>query len=164
MSDIRNVDSMAAIKLLLKRENYNHLADVFSNLIDAARTPGPNLGADEIEDRNGDSVQLARQAQIEIRKVDQDRGPGPALLCFSDYVFKLAANGRKMSNHFSQANHSHFAGVYKKFTSGNAHFVATHAKKSCFGRELLQCLNELSAVVFSGGFPGGDEKGFSRLR
>src|SRR5262249_47451211 len=103
-----------------------------------ARTPCPDLWADEINHRDVCAVEFPRQPQIEIRKINKDRGIRPALLCLGDHVLELAPNGGKVGDDFNQAYDCHLTGVDKKLASGDAHLVAAHAKKFCPRRELLQ--------------------------
>src|SRR5579859_7495194 len=74
MSNIADFDAVLAVELLLEREDHDHLADIFLDLLDAAGTPGPYLRADEVENGNAQAVQLARQTQVEVREIEQDGG------------------------------------------------------------------------------------------
>src|SRR2546430_11028040 len=71
MADITRLQPMPAIKLLLKRKDHDHLADIFFDLLYASGAPGPYLRADEVESGNAQAMQFARQAQVEIGEVDE---------------------------------------------------------------------------------------------
>src|SRR5437868_8154064 len=98
MADITHLHPMPAVKLLLKGKDHDHLADIFFDLLYASGAPGPYLRADEIEDRNAQAMQFARQAQVEVREIDHDGGVRLAPRGFCDQMLETAANSRKMGH------------------------------------------------------------------
>src|ERR1044071_10316796 len=88
MADIADFDAVARIEFLLERDDHDHLANIFFDLLYAAGAPGPYLRADKIEDGNAQAMQLARQAQVEVREVDQDGSVRLAVRRFSYKVLE----------------------------------------------------------------------------
>src|ERR1700704_983741 len=71
MANVTHLNAMPPVKFLLKGKDHNHLANIFFELPHAVRAPGPYLRADKVENRNAQAMQFARQAQVEVREVDQ---------------------------------------------------------------------------------------------
>src|SRR5258708_6265590 len=146
MADVGNVYSVAAVELAFEREDHDHFADVSLDLLHASWAPGPNLRADEIENRNSKPVELARQAQIEVREVDQDGSVGPAPCRLFDQAMELLSNMRQVRDHLDQPDHCHFFGVDQQLAAGGAHFFSAHAEEPGSRRKLRKRVDELRAV------------------
>ena len=50
MAHERDLDTVVPVKGLFKREDHDHLRDVFLDQLDAFLLPGPELGADKEDD------------------------------------------------------------------------------------------------------------------
>src|SRR5215472_13180931 len=108
MSDISHVHAVATVELLLEGEDHDHLAHVFLDLLDAPGAPRPYLRADKVKDGNPQPVQLARQAQVEVGKVDEH---GSVRLAFGGFVYKdseFLPDVRQMLGDLNQPDHGDF--------------------------------------------------------
>src|SRR5581483_11118294 len=92
MSYITNLNTVLPVKLLLKREDHDHLANIFFDLLDPSGAPGPDLRAHEIEDRNAEPMQFASKAQVEVREVDEHGGIRLASRCLRHKMFEALPN------------------------------------------------------------------------
>src|ERR1700731_679457 len=110
MANVADLDAVAAVKLLLKRKDHDHLADIFLDLLHAAGAPGPYLRADKIKHRNAQPVQFAGQAQVEVGEVNQDGGVRLTACSFRDQVLESATDSRQVRQHFHQPNHRNLIG------------------------------------------------------
>src|SRR6478672_3750936 len=146
MAHITHLNAVSRIKLLLKRKDHNHLADIFFDLVHASCPPGPYLRADKVEDRNAQAMQLARQPQVEIREIDQDGCIGLALCGFRHQMLESAANVRQVPDHLHQSDYGNLIRVDEQFGAGSTHLLSAHAEESRTRRKVAQSFNELRAV------------------
>src|SRR5262249_18387483 len=72
MPNVSDGNSLSFVKLLLKRKDGDHVFYIVFQKMNAALPPCPDLRADEIE--NGDALTFEQtgDAEIEIRKINQD--------------------------------------------------------------------------------------------
>jgi hypothetical protein len=75
-----------AVKFLFERENAQRLGETAAHKIHAPWPPGPELRADVVNIFHAEGEQLARQAQMEARKIGENRELGFAALRFADQV------------------------------------------------------------------------------
>src|ERR1035438_3031449 len=104
MADKLCLNASLAIEALVEGEDHQHLANIFAHLLDAALLPRPELRADVVNDRHPKLVQLARQAQVEIGKVDQHRGVWPSPFGFAHHFAEAAIDERNVLDHLDDAD------------------------------------------------------------
>jgi hypothetical protein len=146
MSHIADLNAVPRIKLLLKGEDHNHLADIFFDLLHSSGAPGPDLWTHKVEHRNAPAMQFTRQAQIEIREVDQDGGVRLAARGFGHQVLEAAANVRQVLYDLNQPDHGDIFGVDQQLAAGGAHLFSAHAEESGAGGKPAQRVNKLRTV------------------
>ena len=71
MADKLGLHAAFAIERLLEGEDHQHPVDVLPDQLDAVLLPGPQLRADEVEDRNAQPVQLFGQPEVNLGKIDE---------------------------------------------------------------------------------------------
>ena len=81
-------------------------------------------------------MQLARQPQIEIRKVDQDGCVGLAFRGFRHQMLEAPTNVRQVLYHLNQSHDSYFIGMDQQLGSGGTHLFSAHAKEGRGGRRV----------------------------
>ncbi len=128
--DIADIDSVLLIEILLERKDHNHLADVLPDLLDPSGTPGPHLRADKIKNGNAKAVQLARQPQVEVRKINEDGRVRLALSGFYHQMVETAADARQMRQDLYQSHHGDFIGVDQQIAACGAHLLSAHAEEA----------------------------------
>src|ERR1039458_1696816 len=96
MADKLRLNAALAIKALLEGKDHQHLANVLAHLLDAALLPRPQLRADVVNDRHSAVVQLARQAQVELGKVDEHRGVWPSPFGLAQDLVEAAIDERNV--------------------------------------------------------------------
>src|ERR1051326_3464768 len=138
MSNIADLNAVAAIKLLLKGKDHDHLADIFLDLLHASGAPGPYLRADKVEHRNAPPMQLACQPQVEVREVDQDGGVGLALRSFGHQMLEAAADVRQVFDHFNQPDDGDIFRIDQQLAAGGTHLFSAHAKVGRAGDKLVE--------------------------
>ena len=88
MSDERGVNPALAVKLLLKRKDDKCFADVLAQQLDSSLPPSPELRADIIDNRNSTLVQLASDAPIKRRSIDDDPKIGLTTISLGDQMIE----------------------------------------------------------------------------
>src|SRR5258708_1820137 len=111
MANVADLDAVAPVELLLKGKDHDHLADIFLDLLHASGTPGPDLRADKVEDRNAQAVQFSGQTQVEVGEVNQDGGVRLAPRCFGNQMLKAAADSGQVRDHLYQPDNSDLMGM-----------------------------------------------------
>ena len=100
-------------------------------------------------------MQFFRQAEVEIREVDQDGDIGTALFGFSNEVMEAAVDRRKMGEYFENSNDRDVFGIDDSFASGGAHAIAAESEAlDRTGRDDSQGLKQARTVHFPRGFAG----------
>src|SRR6266481_1461488 len=136
MSNIRDFNSVLAVKLLLERKDHDHLANVFFDLLYPSSPPRPYLRTDKVEDRNSKLMKFARQTKIEFGKINENGSVRPALLRFGNELVEPSKDSRQMRDHFRQPNDRDFLSVNQQLAAGNAHRFATHTEERRSRRKL----------------------------
>ena len=72
VADEGGVDAALAVEGLLEGEDNEHAVDSGLHPAEAAALPGPELRADEPDDRNSCAVEVFGEAEVDVREVDQD--------------------------------------------------------------------------------------------
>src|ERR1019366_1337542 len=103
MADKLHLNAALAIEAFLEGEDHHHPANIFAHALDAALLPRPKLRADVVNDRHAALVQFARQAQVEIGKVDEHRGVRPPPFDLAHHVAKAAIDERNVLDHLHDA-------------------------------------------------------------
>src|ERR1035438_6097198 len=114
-------DPALAIELLLEGKDHQHLTDVLPYQLDARLPPRPQLWADVIDHWDSALVQLARQAKIEVRKVDQHGSVRTASFRFSHHAAKALVDPRQVLDDLGQSHHRDLVRVGHEFASGLLH-------------------------------------------
>jgi hypothetical protein len=85
VADELGLDAALAVERFLEGEDDEHLGDVFLDELDAVLLPGPQLRADEEDDRYAEAVELLGQLEVDVGKVDEDGDVGrrSRMDCFS---------------------------------------------------------------------------------
>ena len=73
MADEGHGDARPLVDRLLEGKDHQHVGDVPLDLTDPPTLPGPDLRRDVIRDRHASALQLAGEAEVEARVVDQNR-------------------------------------------------------------------------------------------
>src|SRR5205814_4950458 len=96
-------DPARGIPVLFKGQDRKQQIDIALDVPGAIRTPGPKLRAYIIDDPNAAAMKPARQTQIEIRPINQNRCVGLALIYHALEFTKRAPEFRQRASNFPQA-------------------------------------------------------------
>ena len=164
MSDIRHRHFVAAIEIRFERKDHDHPRDVRRDLLHASAPPRPHLRRDVIDDRNAERATALRDAQIEIRIVDEQHGVGTLYFDARDQLIEDAAEHPEMSQHVEEADNAHLFRVMEQRHAFRCEEIASDAEKLERRIELLQFLHDLGRVEVAGSLAGDDGEFHSRPR
>jgi hypothetical protein len=136
----------------LKREKDDHLLHPSADLFHPAGPPGPNLGADVVENRDIPTVSSLCQPEVEVRKVDEDDQVRPlpvqGLLQYLEGLEDRSDFGKDFGDPYDGEG----SGGIEEFHPRPFESFSSHAKKLDLRIEAMDCLDEMSAVKVSGDF------------
>ncbi len=160
MPDELHLDPVPPVELALKRKDDQHLAHVALHQLDASFAPGPELRADVVNHRNTAAMQLPRQAEIELREIDQHGHVGTPPVDLGQQMTELAIDARQVRRHFGQPQHRNVPGVDHGLATGGAQTLPAQpeALDPCGRCQLAQSRQQRRAVHVAGGFAGGDHE------
>ena len=119
-----------AVKIHLKREYHEHPVDAGSDSPNPILPPGPELGADVVDNRHARTRQAPGQPEVEFRKVQQEGDRRPAPLYFP-HQGAIGANVLpQVCERIARTDACQVSNVGQQFDSGRAHSVAAGADKS----------------------------------
>jgi hypothetical protein len=106
------------------------LRDVFLHQLDAVLLPGPQLRADEEDDRNAQAVELLGQLEVDVGKVDEHGHVGPAVADGLLELAELAVDARQVADHLGDAHDRHIFRADDALEAGGNHAIAAHAEEA----------------------------------
>src|ERR1039458_1942620 len=117
--------------------------DEFAHLADAARFPGPELRADEVNDGDTEAVKLFSEAEMDFGEIDEHGQGGPAGAEGALELAELAIDAGQMPRHLSESHDRHVFRAGHDLDSGGGHARAAHS-------EQLRCFTSWSEVLPEG--------------
>ena len=118
------------VKRLLEGEYDQHPADVLADELDAVLLPGPQLRADEVNDRNPQPVKLFGKPKVDLGKVDEHGHAGPPVADGLYQLAILAPDARQMQDNLGQAHDRHVFATDYALQAGGRHALASHAEEN----------------------------------
>ena len=129
VADVGGGDAVAGEKLLFKREDAEQAVKRAAHLANAALAPGPGLGGHQVDHGNALLVKLTGEAQVEIRRIGQDREVGLLLARFGQQFAVFAVDAGNVGDHFHQAYDRQTGGVHHGAHTGGAQARAGAAEE-----------------------------------
>ena len=149
---------MRLVETRLERQDDQHARDVARDLPDPSGSPCPDARADEVCDGNAVHPQASRQAQIEVRAVDQQRGARTPLASgVVEHVHRVQDPGQR-GDHLRDAHHRDVFGVDQRLQPFLAHPRSAGPKNTQLRLERAQLAQHRRAVQIGGRFQGDDEQ------
>jgi hypothetical protein len=112
-----------------KRKNAEHASEVAPHLPHAPFAPCPYLGRDQVDNGNTEAPEFARDPQIEIWTVGEDRNVGPFRLCCPNQLAELPVDAWDVVDHFDQSDDGEASRIYDLADSGRSHARTCTAKE-----------------------------------
>jgi len=126
-----NLVAMSPVKLLFKRKDHEHPADIIPDRFYPGTFPGPQLRGDVIKDPDPVPVGEPGHAKVESRVIDQDQHI--RLEC-QQVLFaetKVSHDCPEMDQHLPKTHKGQVAVMLDQASPGMLHQVATPAPELC---------------------------------
>src|SRR5271157_5054302 len=161
------LDTLIAVEGLLEGEDDQHAVNILANQLDAVLLPGPQLRADEVEDRNAEPVELFGQTEVDLGEVDENGDAGPARANGFLELAKLAPDARQMADDLCEAHNGHLFRTDDALKASGGHALAAHAKKlrrlAGGGKALFEGVDYQRAVMFAAGLACRNEDALGHI-
>ena len=118
---------MAAVEIHLEGQDGKDAAHVAPEEAYPAAPPGPQLGRNEVIDRDAQGVGHAGHAEVEVRRVDQQHGIGPRLGQLGPDAAEQAQDAGQAGQHLHHAHDGQFLHPEQIVLPGSRQVVAAHA-------------------------------------
>ena len=130
VADELGLDAVLAVELLFEWEDHEHLVDVFLDELDAVLFPGPELRADEEDDRNAEAMELFGELEVDVGKVDEDGYIGAAVADGALQLTESAIDAGQVANHFGDAHDRHIFSTHDAFETSGGHARGRPCRRS----------------------------------
>jgi len=157
MANKCGVDAPGLIELFFKREDDHHPAYALLHPAEAAPLPGPKLWADEVDYGDAEFFQFAGQAEVDIRKVDEDRDIGAMFFDGGDEAAVLTIDVGHVPDHLGDAHVGDVFGTDDAAEAGGFHLFTPEAETGELQMTPAKFGEELGAVVVAAGFAGREK-------
>src|ERR687884_584735 len=130
MAHILNFRNTAlSVPVLFEGQDRKQEIDVSLNVAHAVRAPGPELRAYVINDGNATAVQPARQPQIEIRPIDENRGYRLAAFSGTFQIAERAPEFWECASDFPKTHDRQLVGIHNRLDTGVPHLSSRRTKE-----------------------------------
>jgi hypothetical protein len=144
-----HIDASLPIEGRFKRQNHNQLVYQSSDFVDTPPSPGPNLGADIVENRDSPFLEVRRHAEVEIREIDQNSQIERFLDQGSFHLSKGFGDGSQFGQDFDDANNGELRIVEEKLCPRPFETLTSDpVEMNCRG-ELMDGLDKVIPVEIS---------------
>ena len=123
----------------------------------AACAPGPDLGGDQVVDRDVAAVELGGDAEVKIGRIGDDGEDGAAAGGFAEELAVFAVDFRNVADDLDEADDAELGGIDDGFDAGGLHAGSGAAEEAGLGEEGFEMGDEGGGVEVARGFSGGDE-------
>ena len=151
------IDSTSAVERLFERKDDHHPVDPLLHPAEALALPCPELRADEVDDGDVEFFELAGEAEIYVREVDQDSDVRLALFDRGDKLAVLTVDEGGMLDDLGDAHVGDVFGAHDTIQAGVGHFFAAEPEELGLRRAVAEFCNDLGTVVIATGLAGGEE-------
>jgi hypothetical protein len=145
-----------AVEGSFEGEDDEHAVDALLDPAQAAALPGPELRADEPEDRDAEASAVFGEAEVDVGEVDEDSEIRPGAFEVGDQLAILPEDEGGVADDLRDAHVGDVFGADDASLAGDFHLCATEAGE-CGGDAAAEFGDDLGAVVVAGGFAGGEE-------
>ena len=133
MADELCVDVAGAVEGLFEREDDHHAVDALLDPAETAALPGPELGADEVDNWDVQFFEFAGQAEVDVGEVDEDGDVGPVFFDGGYETAVFAIDVGHVPDDLGDAHVGDVFGADDALEAGVFHLFAAKAEAGEFG-------------------------------
>ena len=159
MTDERRVDLTVAVERFFEGEDNHHAVHALLHPAEAAALPGPELGADEVDDGNVEGFEFAGEAEVDVGEVDEDGGGGAASFDGGDEAAVGRVDAWGVAKDLGDTHVGHVFGADDALLACGLHLATAEAEERGAGVAACELGDDLCAVVIARGFAGGEKDG-----
>ena len=145
MADELRTHAVLIVEALFERQQAQHQIDGFMDAARPALPPRPDLRTHVLHRRNAGGAQVARQAQIEFRRIDADEHVRPGRQEQAPNACAQTQQPRQMAQDLEQAHDGERFGGLPGLASRSLHLRAGNAEEFSARREPAQRMNQIGA-------------------
>jgi len=134
-----------------ERKKNDHLPDPLADQFYSARSPGPHLGTDVIQDRDPPSVSGFGKAKVKIRKVDQNNKVRPLPIKRLFHHSESLQDDPELEEDLCNAYDRKGTMVIEKGHACAMEGISSHAKTVDMGIDFTESLQQMGAMKISRG-------------
>jgi len=143
------VHAAVAVEGLFEGEDDHHAVDALLHPAETASLPGPELGADEVDDGDVEGFELAGEAEVDVGEVDEDGGLRAVLLNGGDETAIGAVDVGRVADDFRDAHVGDVFGADDTVLTGGFHLTAAEAEEGGGGMAAVELGDDLRSVVIA---------------
>ena len=151
------VDLAVAVEGGFKGEDDEHAVDALLDPAQAAALPGPELRADEPEDRDAEAFAVFGEAEVDVGEVDEDGEGGAIALEAGDELAILGEDEGGVAEDFCDAHVGYVFGADDAALACGLHGGAAEAGEGGGWDAGAEFGEDGGAIVVAGGLAGGEE-------
>ena len=157
MADELGVDAALAVEGLLEGKDDQHLRDTLLDPAEAASLPGPELRRDQPDDGDARALEVAGEAEVDVRKVDEDGDGGLVAANGADQLAIAGVDARDVAEDFGDAHNGDVFGADDLLLVLASHLGAAEAGEGGVRKTCAEGSDELGTVGVAGGFAGREK-------
>jgi len=158
MTYIGCVHAAFAKPSFLEREKAEEFVNKTRDTFYAALTPGPDLGSNEIEDRDVAAFQLTGKPQMKIGTVRQECGCRKVAIGVAEELTIFAINAWQMSDDFGKADYRDTSGIDNRMNALGFQLGPSAAVKAGGRIGLAKIPNHSRGIKITGCLTRGNQK------
>ena len=151
-------DSRLAVERLLEGEDHDHVRDALADRLHPPAAPGPDLRGDVVDDGDAAPLQLAREPEVEVGVVHEDRGGGRVAVHLREHRAEHPSQAPQVTEHLEQAHHRQVADVGEEAAALGPEPVAAEAEHLEGAEPGPQVTDEIPRVEVPRGLTAGHEQ------
>jgi hypothetical protein len=128
MADERGVDVAGTVESFFEGKDDHHAVDALLDPAKTAPLPCPDLGADEVDDRDVQLFEFAGEAEVDVGEVDEDGDVGAAFFDGGDEAAELAVDVGHVPDDLGDAHVGDVFGADDALEAGVFHLFAAEAE------------------------------------
>ena len=152
-------DISVAVEGFFEGEDDHHAVDALLDPAEASPLPGPELGANEVDDGDVEGFKLAGETEVNVGEVDEDCGPGEAVFDGGDEAAVGRVDARRVFDDLGDTHVGYVFSADDALLSSGFHLAAPEPEEGGFGVTAGEFSDDLCAVVIAGGLAGREEEG-----